>query len=81
MKKISFIIPTYNSEKTIYKTIDSIYKQGYSNKEIILIDAGSTDKTLEIARQFKELKIIHSPIKSTSLQRNLGIKKAMGGKI
>ena len=46
MKKISFVIPTYNSENTIYKTIDSIYKQGYSNKEILLVDANSTDKTL-----------------------------------
>ena len=78
MKKISFVIPTYNSEKTICKTIDSIYKQGYNNKEIILIDAGSTDKTLNIVKQFKEVKILHSPIKSTSLQRNLGFEKAKG---
>ena len=41
-KKISVIIPVYNAEKYIRETLDSIIKQSYKNREIILIENGST---------------------------------------
>ena len=45
--KISVVIPVYNMEKTIARAIKSFIMQKYENKELIVLDGGSTDKTLE----------------------------------
>ncbi|MFM8948617.1 MAG: glycosyltransferase family 2 protein, partial [Acidimicrobiaceae bacterium] len=50
--------PTYNGEKFIARTIQSILDQTFSNFEIIVSDDGSTDKTLEIVRSFNDPRII-----------------------
>ena len=56
---VSFIIPTYNSEKTIKKTIQSIKSQTYNNIEIIVVDNSNTNKTINIInRHFNKIKII-----------------------
>ncbi len=49
---VSITIPTYNSEKTLKKTLQSIKAQTYPYIELILVDSNSTDKTLEIAEEF-----------------------------
>lgn len=54
MPKISVIIVSYNSEKTIEKTLESIINQTYNDFELILIDRNSKDKTLEIAGKYKD---------------------------
>jgi len=54
---VSINIPTYNSEKTLQKTIESALMQSYDNIEIIIIDSYSDDKTLEIAKYY-DVKII-----------------------
>ena len=56
-KKISVIIPTYNSSAYIRRAIESVKKQTYSNWEIIIIDGGSSDKTLNLLKQFDKSKI------------------------
>ena len=53
MTLISIIIPAYNSEKFIASTIQSALDQTWSNKEIIIVDDGSTDATLQVAREFE----------------------------
>jgi len=56
MKKsylVSVNIPTYNSERTIRQTLESLKKQTYKNFEIIIIDSYSTDKTIDICKEFK----------------------------
>ena len=45
---VSVITPCYNSEKTIEKTLSSIENQTYSNIEYIIIDGGSSDRTLSL---------------------------------
>ena len=45
---VSVIIPVYNCEKYVTTCIDSIYNQDYDNIEIIVIDDGSTDRTVEL---------------------------------
>ena len=50
---VSVLTPCYNSEKTIEKTLQSIVGQTYKNIEYIIIDGGSTDKTLEIIEKYK----------------------------
>jgi len=73
---VSITIPTYNSEKTLKKTLQSVKAQTYPNIELILIDSNSTDKTLEIAKNFRA-KIYN--YEGTLLgARELGAKKAKG---
>ncbi len=52
--RITVVIPTYNSAYSINRTLDSILQQEYPNLEIIIIDAGSQDKTLKLIRGYKE---------------------------
>lgn len=56
-KKISIILPNYNSSETILDTINSIEKQTYTNWQLILVDDGSDIKTKNILRKIKNKKI------------------------
>lgn len=49
---VSINIPTYNSEKTLEKTLESVKNQTYQNIEIIIIDSYSKDKTIKIAKKY-----------------------------
>ena len=49
---ISVILPTYNNDKVLFNCLDSIFKQDYKNFEVLIIDGGSSDNTLKIAKQF-----------------------------
>ena len=51
MPKVSIIVPIYNSEKYMEKCIDSILNQTLNDIEIILVNDGSTDSSLEIAER------------------------------
>lgn len=78
---VSVIIPMYNSEKTIEKTINSVINQDYKNLEIIVIDDGSKDKSYEIVSNLSKLhkiKLIKQENKGPSSARNLGIKNSKG---
>jgi cellulose synthase/poly-beta-1,6-N-acetylglucosamine synthase-like glycosyltransferase len=58
--RISVIVPAYNEEKVIRTTIEALLATEYDNKEIIVVDDGSTDKTLDITSQYKDkIKVIH----------------------
>ena len=63
---VSVIVPTRNSEKTIKKTINSILNQSHKNLEIIVIDDGSGDDTLEILNKFKDKILLVKLLKFTS---------------
>jgi glycosyltransferase involved in cell wall biosynthesis len=52
---ISIIIASYNSEKTINKTLDSIYNQTYQNFELIIIDGKSTDGTIDLIMNYESI--------------------------
>lgn len=52
--KISVIVPVYNSEKFLRKSLDSIRFQTYSNLEIICVDDESTDNSLEILKEYSK---------------------------
>ena len=49
--KISIITATYNSEKTIKDTLESVLKQTYTNYEHIIIDGASKDNTMQIVKE------------------------------
>ena len=54
MKKLSVIVPCYNAEKYISKTLDSLVNQTLDNFEVIVINDGSTDNSLNIINSYKE---------------------------
>ncbi|WP_414622129.1 glycosyltransferase [Calothrix sp. CCY 0018] len=77
---ISVIIPAYNADKTIQETIESILNQTFTNFELIIINADSTDKTLSIISQIKDerIKVFSYPKANVAVNRNRGFKHATG---
>ena len=52
--KVSVIVPVYNVEKYLGRCIESLINQTFTNIEIILVNDGSTDRSLEIIEKYKE---------------------------
>lgn len=75
MPKFSIIIPLYNKEKFIESTLKSVLEQTYQNFEIIIVNDGSTDKSVALAEQFTDhrIKIFHQQNQGVSVARNNGI--------
>jgi len=73
--QFSIIIPLYNKEKSICSTIESVINQTYTNFELIIINDGSTDNSLDKARSFKDKRIafFDKPNGGVSSARNKGI--------
>lgn len=83
MKKIvSVIVPVFNAHQYLEQCIRSILYQSYRNLDIILIDDGSQDNSLEICKNFekedKRIRVFHKENEGVSSARNLGIEKAQG---
>lgn len=80
MSHISVVIPTYNAEKTIQETVFSVQSQTFSDIEIIIINDGSTDRTLEIIQNISDSRIKVFSYKNRGLPtaRNRGIAQATG---
>ncbi|MBP0005309.1 MAG: glycosyltransferase [Cyanobacteria bacterium SBC] len=80
MVSISVIIPVYNGEKTIRSTIESVLSQTFSDFELIVIDDGSTDKTVEIAKSIDDsrISIFSFPNAGQAESRNRGVKLSSG---
>ncbi|MFC4721532.1 glycosyltransferase family 2 protein [Geojedonia litorea] len=76
----SIITPLYNKEDYIENTLKSVLNQSFKDFEIIIIDDGSTDKSLKIVSQFKDQRIIKikQDNKGISTARNIGINHAKG---
>ncbi|MDH4366663.1 MAG: glycosyltransferase [Dehalococcoidia bacterium] len=74
---VSIIVPTYNSERTLGRCLDSIRNQTYKNIELIVVDNGSTDRTVEIAHHHgAEVHVLTG--EERSKQTNYGVKMARG---
>lgn len=80
--KISIIVPVFNAEKYLRETVESVITQNYKNWELIAINDGSFDKSLEILTEFSNLdsriKVITIGNKGVSNARNIGISMASG---
>lgn len=80
--KISVIIPIYNVESFLDRTISAVVNQTYTNLEIILVNDGSTDKSGQIcddyARKDNRIVVIHKENGGSSSARNMGIDRATG---
>lgn len=79
---ISVVVPVYNVEEFLNECLQSIVNQTYKNIEVILLDDGSTDKSLDICKKFEELdkriKVIHKKNSGAADSRNVGVQKASG---
>lgn len=80
--KVSVIMPSLNVGAYIRECMESVVNQTLKDIEIICIDAGSTDGTLEILQEYAQrdcrIKLIHSDVRSYGYQMNLGIDSATG---
>lgn len=76
----SIIVPVYNKEKGIKASIQSILNQSFEDYEIIVVDDGSTDHSIDIIRSIKDerVKLFHQNNSGPSNARNNGIKNATG---
>ncbi|MBQ9806959.1 MAG: glycosyltransferase [Clostridia bacterium] len=81
-KKVSIIIPVYNSKQYLPACVDSIISQSWREIEIILVDDGSTDGSAalcdELAQKDARIVVIHQPNGGTSAARNTGLEHASG---
>lgn len=79
---ISVIVPIYNTEKYLVECVESLRKQTYSNIEIILVDDGSTDASIEICDGFAEkdsrVRVFHKKNEGVAVARNFGIQQSNG---
>lgn len=82
MKKVSVIIPVYNSELFVRQCIQSVLAQTYHNQEILLIDDGSVDQSRSICEEMctadERIKLFGREHKGVSSARNYGLDKAVG---
>lgn len=77
--KVSIIIPTYNCEEFIAEAIDSVLEQTYMNKEIIVIDDGSSDNTKEVLKKYEgQIIYLYQSNHGVAVARNKGITQSSG---
>lgn len=80
--KYSVIVPVYNAEKTLHRCVDSILKQNFHDMELILVNDGSEDKSLEICNYYQvndlRVKVINKTNGGVSTARNAGLDIAIG---
>ena len=79
---ITVIVPVYNTEPYLRKCIESIINQTFHNIEIILIDDGSTDNSIDILSSYaimdNRISLIHQENQELSAARNAGMRRAKG---
>jgi cellulose synthase/poly-beta-1,6-N-acetylglucosamine synthase-like glycosyltransferase len=78
--RVSIIVPAYNEEKVVARTIETLLEAEYPNKEIIVVDDGSKDNTFSIASKYigKGIKVVHRPNGGKFAALNTGIAVSMG---
>ena len=77
MPKFSIIIPVYNVEDYIGKCLDSVFNQTFNDYEVIVVNDGTKDNSMEIVKEY-DVKIINQENMGLSEARNTGVKKAKG---
>jgi glycosyltransferase involved in cell wall biosynthesis len=80
MTKVSVIVPVYKVEKYIGAAVESVLQQTYKEFELLIIDDGSPDKSVEICQQFTDsrIKILRQENRGLAGARNTGIRHAQG---
>jgi glycosyltransferase involved in cell wall biosynthesis len=75
---VSIVVPSYNQGPFIAETIRSILDQDYPHKEVIVVDGGSTDNTLQVLRSFSEIRWVSQKDKGQTHAINKGLLASRG---
>lgn len=79
---VSIILPTYNREKYLNRSLDSLLNQTYKNWELLIVDDGSNDKTLPLVKnylnRFSNIRYLFHENRGAAYSMNIGIKKSKG---
>ena len=79
---VSVVIPSYNGAATLERTLESVFGQSYHNIEVMLVDDGSTDETVKLAREIasheKRLHVITQSNQGPGPARNNGLRQSKG---
>lgn len=79
MNRVSVVIPVYNGEQYIQETLESVLGQTYPDVEVIVVDDGSTDSTLDILASYGDrLRVFRQKNSGAAAARNKGIQEATG---
>lgn len=78
LPRVSMVVACYNGERTLKACLQSLQQLNYPDYEVILVDDGSTDSTVEIALQFPKIRLLRQPNSGLSAARNTGILAATG---
>jgi glycosyltransferase involved in cell wall biosynthesis len=79
MPSVSVVIPTLNSARYFEECLGSVRAQEYPGRvEVLIVDAGSTDETLDIARRFEVERILENPLKTGEAGKAVGLRAAEG---
>jgi GT2 family glycosyltransferase len=76
--KVSVVVCSYNAERTMAACLESLETLAYPDYEVVVVNDGSTDRTLEIAQSFPYCRIISGPNRGLSAARNIGAEAATG---
>jgi glycosyltransferase involved in cell wall biosynthesis len=75
---VSVVIPVYNGERYLAECLDSVFSQTWPSIETIVVDDGSTDRSVEIASKDSRVRLIRQSNRDVSAARNAGIQAAKG---
>lgn len=76
--RVSVIIPVYNAERYLAEAIRSVLGQDYGDVEIVVVDDGSTDRSVEVAQRFEQIRLIRQENLGPGAGLNTGIAHARG---
>lgn len=80
--KVSVVIPAYNASQDLPETLKSVLQQTFTDFEILIVDDGSTDSTVDVARRYVEsdsrVRLISQPNQGVSVARNTGLQESIG---
>ncbi len=79
MSRVSVVIPAHNAERFLGEALDSVFTQGLDDPEVVVVDDGSTDDTVRIARAYgRGVRVLTQPSSGSARARNAGLRGTTG---